>query len=289
MVWQLLAPAAGAIIGSLVGKKSTKDVQESQEEQQREFAQKGIQWRVADAKAAGVHPLYAMGAQLPSFNPVSVMDNTAGYAQVGMEMGQRVADYLKKPTPQVEAPREYAWATKKINDKGEVYEDVEMLSREDYLKRMEVKGVELGYENAVREGRRMEADIDESKARRLEIEARANKERMSLLADPLLSDAVEYSPDQVVSPRAAEPWVRAGRHAGWTEFDLDNGFRAVFPSASSLSESLEALESSTVLKAAIIGYNVKRYGPGWLKQAARMFPGVFGGGNAAPPSDVPVY
>lgn len=30
--------------------------------QNKEFAQKGIRWKVADAKAAGIHPLYAMGA-----------------------------------------------------------------------------------------------------------------------------------------------------------------------------------------------------------------------------------
>lgn len=36
---------------------------------QREFAQHGIQWKVADAQAAGVHPLYALGGGTPSFSP----------------------------------------------------------------------------------------------------------------------------------------------------------------------------------------------------------------------------
>lgn len=39
---------------------------------QREFAQNGIQWKAADAKAAGIHPLFAMGAQTSSFSPVSL-------------------------------------------------------------------------------------------------------------------------------------------------------------------------------------------------------------------------
>lgn len=39
---------------------------------QREFAQNGIRWKVEDAKAAGLHPLYAMGANTHSFNPVAV-------------------------------------------------------------------------------------------------------------------------------------------------------------------------------------------------------------------------
>lgn len=39
---------------------------------QREFAENGVQWRVNDAKAAGIHPLAALGAQLSSPSPVQV-------------------------------------------------------------------------------------------------------------------------------------------------------------------------------------------------------------------------
>lgn len=39
---------------------------------QKEFAQKGIRWKTADAKAAGLHPLYAMGANTLSFAPSAV-------------------------------------------------------------------------------------------------------------------------------------------------------------------------------------------------------------------------
>lgn len=39
---------------------------------QREFAQMGIQWKVADAKAAGIHPLYALGASTNAGIPIQV-------------------------------------------------------------------------------------------------------------------------------------------------------------------------------------------------------------------------
>lgn len=39
---------------------------------QKEFAQQGIKWKVEDAKSAGIHPLYALGASTHSFSPVSV-------------------------------------------------------------------------------------------------------------------------------------------------------------------------------------------------------------------------
>lgn len=36
---------------------------------QREFAQMGIRWRVGDAKAAGIHPIYALGGSGASYSP----------------------------------------------------------------------------------------------------------------------------------------------------------------------------------------------------------------------------
>lgn len=39
---------------------------------QREFAQKGLQWKMQDASQAGVNPLYALGAQTIAASPVSV-------------------------------------------------------------------------------------------------------------------------------------------------------------------------------------------------------------------------
>lgn len=43
---------------------------------QKQFAKEGVRWKVADAEAAGIHPLYALGAQTTSFSPVSVGSST---------------------------------------------------------------------------------------------------------------------------------------------------------------------------------------------------------------------
>lgn len=72
--------SAGAnIIGGLLGSSSTNKANKMTAqmaadniENQRLFAKKGIRWRVEDAKAAGIHPLAALGAQTHSFSPVSV-------------------------------------------------------------------------------------------------------------------------------------------------------------------------------------------------------------------------
>lgn len=47
---------------------------------QREFAQNSIQWRVNDAKKAGLHPLYALGANGTSYTPQSL--DSFGYSQI---------------------------------------------------------------------------------------------------------------------------------------------------------------------------------------------------------------
>lgn len=58
---------------------------------QKEFAQKGIQWRVADAKKAGISPLAALGAQLHSAAPTYV-GSDPGNAQT--QIGSKVADAM---------------------------------------------------------------------------------------------------------------------------------------------------------------------------------------------------
>lgn len=62
---------------------------------QKEFAQSGIQWKVADAEKAGVHPLYALGAPTSSFSPVSIGAQpesgvATGLAQAGQDVSRAI-------------------------------------------------------------------------------------------------------------------------------------------------------------------------------------------------------
>lgn len=72
-----MAPLIGAGIDWLSGRQQSQENTAAQ----KEFAQNGIRWRVEDAKAAGIHPLYALGAQTSSFSPVSVGSNFAAAGQ----------------------------------------------------------------------------------------------------------------------------------------------------------------------------------------------------------------
>lgn len=50
--------------------QAEKELQAQNIANQKEFAQQGIRWKVADAQAAGLHPLAALGAQTSSFSNV---------------------------------------------------------------------------------------------------------------------------------------------------------------------------------------------------------------------------
>lgn len=54
---------------------------------QKQFAQHGISWKVADAKAAGLHPLAALGANTTSFSPVSVGSN---FGEAGQDISRAI-------------------------------------------------------------------------------------------------------------------------------------------------------------------------------------------------------
>lgn len=92
-MWQAAVPAAINAVTSLFGgSKSDKSARRAAEQNaamQREFAQNGIRWKVADAKAAGVHPLYALGAQTHSFSPVYTGDT--GTPNAIANMGQDIS------------------------------------------------------------------------------------------------------------------------------------------------------------------------------------------------------
>lgn len=81
--------AIGSLVGGLFGAKSAEKQQQQLLQWQENAAKKQVRWRVADAKAAGVHPLTALGASLHSPSPVSVGNNT-DYSSIGQNIGRAV-------------------------------------------------------------------------------------------------------------------------------------------------------------------------------------------------------
>jgi len=98
-----LISGASNILGGLFGQSAADKNRQAQVQQaelnrqtQIDFAKKAIQWKVEDAKSAGIHPLYALGASTQSYSPVSIgstADNSLGegLARAGQDISRAVA------------------------------------------------------------------------------------------------------------------------------------------------------------------------------------------------------
>lgn len=77
------------LAGGLLSDKSQRSANDANRAIQYDMAQNGIQMRVADAKAAGIHPLYALGATPFSPSPTAVGSTGTGNAL--QSMGQNIS------------------------------------------------------------------------------------------------------------------------------------------------------------------------------------------------------
>lgn len=89
MIGDLINAGANLISGvfNRNAQSDYNDQQAAQAAQNRDlqikFAQEGIRWKVQDAEAAGIHPLYALGANTVSYSPVAL----GGTPETGLASG----------------------------------------------------------------------------------------------------------------------------------------------------------------------------------------------------------
>lgn len=96
--------AIGAGIGAIsslasgIMQDSSNDAQSQQDyERQKEFAQNQIQWRVADAKKAGINPLVAIGGSSASYSPTFTSGGLAdSIASAGSSIQQGFSQYAQQ-------------------------------------------------------------------------------------------------------------------------------------------------------------------------------------------------
>lgn len=134
-MWEALGNLVSAGVNYFQGDKN----RESQERiaaqniaLQREFAQNGIQWKVADAQAAGLHPLAALGAQTSSFSPVSV--GSTDFGSMGQDVGRAIKAAMSD-ADRDEATK--AEATKLALEKGGLENEILRTELASKQKRME--------------------------------------------------------------------------------------------------------------------------------------------------------
>lgn len=130
MVWGSVAKAVGSVAGGALGLIGSANSQASAErlnqlnyQHQKEFAQNGIRWKVADAKAAGLHPLAALGASTAQYTPATAIGDSPDWsflADAGQSIGRAVdAKRTQQERVEQQQKQDAAFALKAENQKAE--------------------------------------------------------------------------------------------------------------------------------------------------------------------------
>lgn len=221
-----IGPGLGSALGGIVGAATDYRIAQQNQDMQREFAQQGVRWRVEDAKAAGVHPLYALGSGVTPFSPQSTSFSEAGQnigraAFSGKTEAERATEQANLEVMRSQTARndaEAAWFASRIRTNAEAG----------------------------------------NVATAFPISASQNPE-----ISALYRDALTLKPDEMVSRHISEPGQTAGiDHPGVREFLLPGGMRALLPNTGAQGGMPEDIDMSLI--PFILGANIEKYGPRWL-------------------------
>lgn len=247
--WAALGAVAGSIGGTLLSAEAQRAAASKEYDRQKEFAQTGIQWRVRDAEAAGLHPLFALGANVPTYSPGQWVD--PGFRQMGQDVGAAVS------------------------------RAVDQDARHARQLQLDVLGSQVDLNSA-------HADYYRSLAMRERTSGQSQGIPSFEQNDPIFSDVVKPKPDEVISSRFGDRSVTSGTHSAFNEFTITPaGLKMLLPRGDEGSGPGEVWgELSWYDKIAIINMNMNRYGEGWFKRFVLEFLGgkspTFVGGRIDP-------
>lgn len=226
--------------------------------EQERFAQNGIQWRVNDAVAAGLHPLFALGSPGASFSPMPIQVGSNGGIAQGMQ--DLIDGY--EPTDDVGGT---------VDSKG-----VHVVGRTKSL-------AQIRRENnrtlAVRQRKLMKAEDDliqlqVDTAREQLNQLRQQRDKGASLMGVDDADKAKLKPwvnktNEVAFSSPGKPHITAGPDTpAWTRYRIRPNLALIAPGGASFSEALESLEGTTP-KLFVIAANMAEFGPTWLDQVAK--------------------
>lgn len=243
----IAGPAAGAAVGGLVniggGILSHFMNQKSSDkawERQKEALQNTVSWRVADAKRAGIHPLYALG-QAPMTSSPMAFEDTIGPALRGM--GSDVGNVISQTATQQQKYDQRFQAWKEAQD------------WEQQRKKTDA-----------------EIQVLTSQASRNDREARNIAPPGLGIHDVSGNDPGSHG-QELVDIKAAEQlttrqnaqWSSAGKNPAYQLRMLDENLPMYLPIAEGDSPEETIQEMSFPTWAGLLQRNARIFGPGWMK------------------------
>lgn len=247
---------------------------------QREFAQMGIRWKVEDAKAAGLHPLYALGGGA-GFSPSAFIGGSAPTSQAGSvgapsesrgsfssalgDMGQnimRAALAAMDPHEKLERTLKLKLLESQISETD---------ARAQALRAQSAVETQQGVASAP-----IPTQVDGAGMPVQSVELRPYQQGVLHAYNlPAASDTVQFKPVEIQSRRSDQPGATAGTSAFWQEYNIGRTSRGTelniqLPwSQEGPSETMENI--SLWQWPGIIRHNQRIYGTQWAYDALRYF------------------
>lgn len=243
----------GRILGGLFGKRSADNQAAQNAALQREFAQNSIRWRVADAKAAGVHPLFAMGGPSATYSPAPITTHMAdAISGAGQDLSRAV-------TAQASQPERQILQHQLVQSQASASRDFAMAS---YYRSLEARNIQSLNNAAPIPMEDIQDPGDQVRAARWASYSAPTAGVVAPSASPRsgVPDRVVPKPDEVVSPRSGDPGVSAGSHTSSQEVILPNGVPMLVPRTNDMDVPYS-------VQAYYILANIQRYGSDWPARA----------------------
>lgn len=210
MVWPAVIAAGAVIAGGALANRNARKQAAQEAALQREFAQNSIRWKTADAKAAGLHPLYALGNNATPYSPVTYQDSLGPAVA---SAGQSIARGYAAKQSQANTDRSY---NKSVSD-----------SR--FMRNM-------AQDRMILEQQKLKAEINYTNMMSNSIAARARQagnSQQDLTVDGLSSDlaqdlgTTEVIPKQLTTNKPGSPSLEAGENPLWVVEKAGRGFKSV--------------------------------------------------------------
>lgn len=242
-----VVPGIGTMVGAgigLLGGVASNLFQGKQQEEgyanQREALQNSISWRVADARRAGIHPLYALGAQPMNISPIINQDNIGPAVQ---QMGQTISDVQKNA----------------------VTEHQKMMQFAEY----QVLQSQMNRNDAEAELARTQAQRIATERNNINPPGLGIHNEMGQNPTGGGTGFYDVKAAEEISAKAGKAWSSAGKNPGYQLRYMDNGLPMYLPIAEGDSPEETISEMHPLTWAGLLLRNSRIFGPGWMEDMVK--------------------
>ena len=244
-----LIGAGGAVAGGAISANAASQGNDASLNYQREKDKNIIQYRVEDAKKAGLHPLFALGVNPGSGAPIRVgeQDFGRGISQAGQEIGGAIS---RRQTPMNKQMQQAQLDNLQSQTRENDAQAIMLTSRAARDRQDANNSIGLGMqnENGIPEGRVTIGPLTT-------VEGQMPSKGQGIF---------ERIAPPVNTTKVGQTGIQSGQHAAYTEFILPGGQPIQLP-AGQPGEISEVLENVPLMAwPGILQYNAKFYGDPWM-------------------------